>query len=185
MYLEQQLQKLTDAVTQLILVIESQRLPVAQLPIVEQVVTVPVFAAPAPVAPVVNVPSPPVFAAPAPVTPAAVMPPPPVFAAPAPVAPVVNVPSPPVFAAPAPVTPAAVMPPPPVFAAPAPVAPVVNVPFTDGKGLIDYVMKSYSEMGTEKGAGIGNVLNQLGYKNINDVKPEHYAALFAGIEGLK
>jgi hypothetical protein len=77
------------------------------------------------------------------------------------------------------------MPPPPVFAAPAPVAPVVNVPFTDGKGLIDYVMKSYSEMGTEKGAGIGNVLNQLGYKNINDVKPEHYAALFAGIEGLK
>lgn len=143
MYLEQQLQKLTDAVTQLILVIESQKLPVAQLPIVEQVAPTPVVAPP----PVLNA------------------------------VPVISVPTP--------VTPAAVMPPPPVFTAPAPVAPVANVPFTDGKGLIDYVMKSYSEMGTEKGAGIGNVLNQLGYKNINDVKPEHYAALFAGIEGLK
>jgi len=143
MSLELNIQQLTDAVTQLILVIESQKLPVAQLPIVEQVVTAPV-----------------------------VTPPPMLNAVPA-------------TSAPAPVTPAAVMPPPPVFAAPAPVAPVVNAPFTDGKGLIDYVMKSYSEMGTEKGAGIGNVLNQLGYKNINDVKPEHYAALFAGIEGLK
>ena len=143
MSLELNIQQLTDAVTQLILVIESQKLPVAQLPIVEQV-------APAPV----------------------VTPPPMLNAVP-------------VTSVPTPVTPAAVMPPPPVFAAPAPVAPVVNVPFTDGKGLIDYVMKSYSEMGTEKGAGIGNVLNQLGYKNINDVKPEHYAALFAGIEGLK
>lgn len=147
MSLELNIQQLTDAVTQLILVIESQKLPVAQLPIVEQV------------APAINL---------APVTP-----PPPMLNAV------------PVTSVPAPVTPTAVMPPPPVFAAPAPVAPVVNVPFTDGKGLIDYVMKSYSEMGTEKGAGIGNVLNQLGYKNINDVKPEHYAALFAGIEGLK
>ena len=143
MSLELNIQQLTDAVTQLILVIESQKLPVAQLPIVEQVVIAPV-----------------------------VTPPPMLNAVPA-------------TSAPAPVTPTAVMPPPPVFAAPAPVAPVVYVPFTDGKGLIDYVMKSYSEMGTEKGAGIGNVLNQLGYKNINDVKPEHYAALFAGIEGLK
>lgn len=147
MSLELNIQQLTDAVTQLILVIESQKLPVAQLPIVEQV------------APAINL---------APVTP-----PPPMLNAV------------PVTSVPAPVTPTAVMPPPPVFAAPAPVAPVVYVPFTDGKGLIDYVMKSYSEMGTEKGAGIGNVLNQLGYKNINDVKPEHYAALFAGIEGLK
>ena len=143
MSLELNIQQLTDAVTQLILVIESQKLPVAQLPIVEQVVTAPVVTPP----PMLN--------------------------------------AVPVASVPTPVTPAAVMPPPPVFTAPAPVAPVVNVPFTDGKGLIDYVMKSYSEMGTEKGAGIGNVLNQLGYKNINDVKPEHYAALFAGIEGLK
>lgn len=145
MYLEQQLQKLTDAVTQLILVIESQKLPVAQLPIVEQVAPTPVVAPP----PVLNA------------------------------VPVISVPTP----APVLASPSSVMPPPPVFAAP--VAPVVNVPFTDGKGLIDYVMKSYSEMGTEKGAGIGNVLKSLNYSNINDVKPEHYAALFAGIEGLK
>jgi hypothetical protein len=25
----------------------------------------------------------------------------------------------------------------------------------------------------------------MGYQNINDVKPEHYGQLFAGVEGLK
>jgi len=144
MSLELNIQKLTDAVTQLILVIESQKLPVAQLPVVDQAPPVP--------------------------TPQQLM-------AAVHTAVATNAP----IAAPA----VTVMPPPPVFAAPAPVAPVFSVPFIDGKGLIDYVMKSYSEMGTEKGAGIGNVLTTLGYKNINDVKPEHYAALFAGIEGLK
>jgi hypothetical protein len=29
------------------------------------------------------------------------------------------------------------------------------------------------------------VLTQMGYQNINDVKPEHYGALFAGVEALK
>lgn len=136
MSLEQRITQLTDAVNQLIQlipVIESQKLPVQQLPIVEQV---------APVAQPVILPTP--------VT-----------------------------------TPVTTMPPPPVFMAPAPVAPVVSVPFTDGKGLIDYVMKAYSTLGPEKGAGIGSVLSTLGYRNINDVKPEHYAQLFAGIEGLK
>jgi len=85
------------------------------------------------------------------------------------------------------VTPAPVMPAPPTFAAPAPVAPAApsGAPFTDGKGLIDYVMGAYRAMGAEKGAGIQNVLTVLGYQNINDVKPEHYAQLFAGIEALK
>lgn len=137
MSLELNIQKLTDAVTQLILVIESQKLPVVQLPVVEQI-------APAPVA----------VAAP-------VFTPPPVVAAP-------------------------VMPPPPVFAAPVVnPAPTGVAPFSDPKGLIEYVMAAYKAMGAEKGAGIQGVLGTLGYQNINDVAPAHYAALFAGIEGLK
>ena len=146
MSLEANIQKLTDAVTQLILVIESQKLPVVQLPVVEQVAPVPVVMVP-----------------PAPVAVAA-----PVFT------------PPPVAAAP-------VMPPPPVFTAPAQVAPAVTglAPFNDAKGLIEYVMAAYKAMGAAKGAGIQGVLGTLGYQNINDVAPAHYAALYAGIEGLK
>ena len=79
------------------------------------------------------------------------------------------------------------MPAPPAFVAPAPApAPVATgAPFSDGKGLIDYVMASYKTLGSAKGAQIQNVLTQLGYQNINDVKPEHYGALFAGVEALK
>jgi len=113
--------------------------------------------------------------APAPVAPT---PAPVVKAAPAPVAaPVVA----------APVVAAPVMPAPPAFVAVAPVAAPVSAgaPFSDGKGLIDYVMGAYKALGPQKGAGIQSVLTGLGYQNINDVKPEHYPALFSGIEALK
>jgi hypothetical protein len=95
---------------------------------------------------------------------------------------------PPVAATPA--TPAAVMPPPPSFAPP--VAPPVaaapapaGVPFNDAKGLMAYVMASYQTLGPQKGAQIQTVLTGLGVQNINDVKPEQYAALYNGIEQLK
>lgn len=96
---------------------------------------------------------------------------------------VVDTPAP--LAQPAPAAP--VMPAPPAFVAPAPVvAPVASgAPFTDGKGLIDYVMGAYKALGAAKGAQIQNVLVGLGYQNINDVKPEHYGQLFAGVEALK
>ena len=102
----------------------------------------------------------------------------------APAAPVAPAPAPVVQAAP---VAAPVMPAPPAFVAPAPApAPVATgAPFSDGKGLIDYVMASYKTLGSAKGAQIQNVLTQLGYQNINDVKPEHYGALFAGVEALK
>lgn len=110
----------------------------------------------------------------------------------APAAPVAQVVAP--VAAPAPVVaaapvaaPAPVMPAAPSFApveAAAP-APVGGAPFADGKGLIDYVMSAYKALGPQKGASIQAVLTQLGYANINDVKPEHYGSLFAGIEALK
>lgn len=114
-------------------------------------------------------PAAPVAQAPAPVvTPAPV-------AAPAPVIPAAPV------AAPAPVMPAA-----PTFApaAAAPAAPT-GLPFNDGPSLIQYVMGVYKEIGAAKGANIQAVLSNLGYQNINDVKPEHYAALFQGVEALK
>lgn len=84
--------------------------------------------------------------------------------------------------APAPVA----MPAPPVFAAQVPTpAQGSAAPFTDVKGMIDYVMGVYRELGPQKGALIQNVLTGLGYQNINDVTPEHYSALFQGVEQLK
>ena len=106
--------------------------------------------------------------------------------APAPVAPA---PAPVVQAAPAPVAApvaaAPVMPAPPAFVAPAPAPAPTGAPFSDGKGLIDYVMGAYKALGPQKGAKIQNVLTGMGYQNINDVKPEHYAALHTGVEALK
>jgi hypothetical protein len=85
-------------------------------------------------------------------------------------------------AAPAPVV---AMPAPPSFAPVAPAPAPAGAPFSDPKGLIDYVMSSYKALGPQKGAQIQTVLTGLGYGNINDVKPEHYGALFAGVEALK
>jgi hypothetical protein len=106
--------------------------------------------------------------------------------APAPVAPA---PAPVVQAAPvpvaAPVAAAPVMPAPPSFVAPAPAPVASGAPFSDGKGLIDYVMGAYKALGPQKGAQIQSVLTGMGYQNINDVKPEHYAALHTGVEALK
>ena len=87
--------------------------------------------------------------------------------------------------APAPVAAAPAMPAPPAFVAPAPAPAASGAPFSDPKGLIDYVMSAYKALGPQKGAQIQGVLTGLGYQNINDVKPEHYGALFAGVEALK
>ena len=102
------------------------------------------------------------------------------------VAPVVAAPAP-VVAAPAPVVAAPVMPAAPTFEIPQTITqiPQNGAPFSDPKGLIEFVMTSYKNLGPAKGAGIQGVLTGLGYQNINDVKAEHYAALFSGIEALK
>lgn len=108
----------------------------------------------------------------------------------APVAPVVATPSP--IPTPTPVTPviapvASIPAPPPVVTAPvvAPPVPSGVVPFVDQKGMIKYVMDTYRTLGASRGAEIQAVLTGIGTSNINEVKPEHYAALFAGIEALK
>lgn len=85
----------------------------------------------------------------------------------------------------APVAAAPAMPAPPAFAAPVAAPASSGAPFADGKGLIDYVMSAYKALGPQKGAQIQNVLTGLGYQNINDVKPEHYGALYQGVEALK
>lgn len=104
-------------------------------------------------------------------------------------APVAQAPAPVVapapVAAPVAVAPAPAMPAPPTFVAPAPAPVPTGAPFTDGKGLIDYVMSAYKALGPQKGAEIQGVLTGLGYQNINDVKPEHYGALYSGVEALK
>jgi len=73
----------------------------------------------------------------------------------------------------------------PSFAAPVETKPAATAPFTDAKGMIEYVMAAYKAMGPEKGAGIQQVLVSLGHDNINNVKPEQYGALYAGVEALK
>lgn len=86
---------------------------------------------------------------------------------------------------PAPVVAAPQMPAPPAFVAPVAAPAPTGAPFSDPKGLIDYVMGAYKALGPQKGAQIQGVLTGLGYQNINDVKPEHYGALFSGVEALK
>lgn len=88
------------------------------------------------------------------------------------------------------------MPAPPVFQAPAPVATPAPAPvaapvpaaspsaFADKQAMMDFVISSYKALGAEKGAKIQDVLTSIGYKNINDVPPEAWGNLKAGIEAL-
>ena len=99
-------------------------------------------------------------------------------------APVVTAPAP-VVTAPAPVVTTPVMPAAPTFE-PVVEAPAgAKAPFTDGKGLIEYVMSAYKEMGAEKGAKIQGVLTELGLQNVNELRPTEYDAFYTKVEALK
>lgn len=81
---------------------------------------------------------------------------------------------------------APVMPAAPTFEPVVEAAPAGNAaPFTDGKGLIDYVMTIYKELGPEKGAKIQDVLTEMGLQNVNELRPTEYDAFYAKIEALK
>ncbi len=80
------------------------------------------------------------------------------------------------------------------IAAPVLVAPIATptfmasstaVPFNDHKGLIEYVMSVYKELGPVKGVEIQGILTKMKCTNINEVKPEQYADFFADCEKLK
>ena len=88
----------------------------------------------------------------------------------------------PVVAAPAPV---AAPQPAPAPVVEAPVQAATNCPITDQASLVAYVMASYKEMGPVKGNQIQGVLAAMGITNINEAKPEQYAAIHAGVEALK
>ena len=64
-------------------------------------------------------------------------------------------------------------------------APAGGAPFTDGKGLIDYVMTIYKELGPEKGAKIQGVLTEMGLQNVNELRPTEYDAFYSKVEALK
>lgn len=81
---------------------------------------------------------------------------------------------------------APVMPAAPTFEPVVEAAPAANAaPFTDGKGLIDYVMTIYKELGPEKGAKIQGVLSEMGLQNVNELRPTEYDAFYAKVEALK
>ena len=81
---------------------------------------------------------------------------------------------------------APVMPAAPTFEPVVEAAPVANAaPFTDGKGLIDYVMTVYKQLGAEKGAGIQGVLTEMGLQNVNELRPTEYDAFYTKVEALK
>ena len=93
----------------------------------------------------------------------------------------------------APVVAAPVMPPAPVFTpavpvatpAPAPVVSTGPAAFASKQEMTDFVISSYKALGPEKGAKIQQVLEGMGFKNINDCPPESWAQLKSGIEALK
>lgn len=71
----------------------------------------------------------------------------------------------------------------PVAAAPVQTAPAC--PITDQASLVAYVMSEYKNLGPVKGNQIQGVLAALGITNINEAKPEQYAAIYSGVEALK
>lgn len=66
-----------------------------------------------------------------------------------------------------------------------PIQQTASCPINDHKSLLTYTMNRYKELGPIKGAEIQGILTGLGYTNINDVKPEHYAAYHSGCEAIK
>lgn len=91
----------------------------------------------------------------------------------------------PVVTTPAPVVTTPAMPAAPTFELLVEAPAGTKAPFTDGKGLIEYVMSAYKEMGAEKGAKIQGVLTELGLQNVNELRPTEYDAFYTKVEALK
>jgi hypothetical protein len=76
------------------------------------------------------------------------------------------------------------MPPLPDFAAPAPATLRPSAPFSDPKSMIQYVTEAWKALGP-KGPKMQEVIIGLGHHNINEIRPDQYGALYAGVEALK
>jgi hypothetical protein len=77
----------------------------------------------------------------------------------------------------------------PVVAAPVVAAPVVAAPvadtFASKEEMTAFVMDTYKALGPIKGAGIQQVLASVGVKNLNEITPDMYAAIKAGVSALR
>ena len=120
----------------------------------------------------------------------------PVASVPMPAAPVAEVKKPEPTPAPSPVVtpapiPVAVAPTPTINLVPMPAAPAPvtvspsDCPIKDGKSLMETMMALYKELGPQKGAAIQGVLKSVGCEAVNEVRPDQYAAIWAGLQALK
>lgn len=89
----------------------------------------------------------------------------------------------PVVEAPVPKAPEVVVEPAPV-SAPVVESGVAKAPFTTPKGLTDYLMESYKSI-PHKAKELEALVHSLGYRAVNEIKPESYDAIYAGVEALK
>ena len=72
----------------------------------------------------------------------------------------------------------------PAMFAPAAMPAAVTGVYADHAAMLAAVMASYKALGPIKGAKIQDILTSVGVSNINEVKPEHYAAIQAGLAAL-
>ena len=72
----------------------------------------------------------------------------------------------------------------PAMFAPAAMPAAVTGVYADHAAMLAAVMASYKTLGPIKGAKIQDILTSVGVVNINEVKPEHYAAIQAGLAAL-
>ena len=94
--------------------------------------------------------------------------------------------------APVPQAPAPVPAPQPAYAPappnPAPSAPAVPAgaaPFADAKGLMDYAMQKYQQLGPVKGGMIQSILMGMNTPNINMLQPAQYAEFYSKVESIQ
>jgi hypothetical protein len=71
-------------------------------------------------------------------------------------------------------------------AAPAPTPAIAGgvAPFSDHKGLTDYCMGKYKQLGPIKGGMIQNVLTEMGAANIGQLTADKYVEFFNRCEAL-
>lgn len=69
--------------------------------------------------------------------------------------------------------------------APAPAPAAGDAPFSNQHELNAYITASYKEMGPEKGAQIGGILQQMGVDNVTKITVEQYPDFYKAIETLK
>lgn len=70
-------------------------------------------------------------------------------------------------------------------APPASSVPAGAAPFVDAKGLMDYAMQKYQQLGPVKGGMIQTVLMGMNCPNINMLQPAQYAEFYSKVESIQ